>query len=134
SDDNAEGEEQNPQADLLADLPRREPGDPLAMGEPDAPVTMLIYSDYRCPFCAKFSQDVQPDLVEEYVETGVLRLEWRDLPIFGEESLEGARAGRAAAEQGKFWEFNDAVYADAPGGTDHPDLTPEVLRGFAEEV
>lgn len=139
SEDPAQGEDiaqgaENQGNDLLAGLARRTPDDPLAMGEPDAPVTMLVYSDYRCPFCAKFSQDTQPTLVDRYVESGVLRLEWRDLPIFGDESMDAARAGRAAAEQGKFWEYNDAVYADAPGDTSHPDMTPEILRGYAEEV
>lgn len=133
-DDEEKAQDGDSGSSVLTDLPRREADDPLAMGEPDAPVTMLIYSDYRCPFCAKFSQDTQPELVDDYVESGVLRLEWRDLPIFGEESMNAARAGRAAAEQDKFWEYNDAVYEAAPEGTDHPDLPPEVLRGFAEDV
>lgn len=120
-------------ADPLADLPRREPGDPMALGAPDAPVTMVMYEDYRCPFCAKFSRDIAPPLIERYVETGVLRMEWRDLPIFGEQSLLAARAGRAAAEQDRFWEFTEAVYAAAPD-RGHPDLTPEKLRDFAREV
>lgn len=120
-------------ADPLADLPRREPGDPMALGEPGAPVTMVMYEDYRCPFCAKFSTDIAPELIERYVDRGVLRMEWRDLPIFGEQSLAAARAGRAAAEQGRFWEFTEVVYAASPD-RGHPDLTPEKLREFARQA
>ncbi|WP_277682281.1 DsbA family protein [Saccharomonospora azurea] len=120
-------------ASPLDDLPRREPGDPMALGAADAPVTMVMYEDYRCPFCAKFSRDIAPPLIDRYVDTGVLRMEWRDLPIFGEQSLLAAKAGRAAAEQGRFWEFTEAVYAAAPD-RGHPDLTAEALRDFAREA
>ncbi|MFC4004035.1 DsbA family protein [Prauserella oleivorans] len=129
SQEQAAAQGENP----LANLARREQGDPLAIGDVDAPVTMVMYSDYRCPFCAKFSRDTEPILVERYVREGVLRIEWRDLPIFGTQSMEAARAGRAAAEQGRFWEFNRAVFGDSPP-TGHPDLTQEKLRGYAREV
>ena len=72
----------------------------MALGKPDAPVVMINYAELRCPFCAKFSRDIEPELIKRYVDAGVLRLEWRDFPIFGEESLEAAKAGRAAAAQG----------------------------------
>ncbi|MGW3481004.1 DsbA family protein [Rhodococcus indonesiensis] len=115
----------------VGDLSRRIDGDPLALGAVDAPVVMVAYSDYRCPFCAKFSRDTEPVLVEKYVDEGVLRIEWRDLPIFGEQSMAAARAGRAAAAQGRFWEFATAVYAASPD-RGHPDLSAEALRSFAE--
>ena len=117
----------------LGDLSRRIEGDPMAIGSADAPLVIVEYSDYRCPFCAKFSRDTEPELLERYVDEGKLRIEWRDMPIFGEQSLVGARAGRAAAEQGLFWEYNTAIFADAPA-TGHPDLAPEKLRSFAEQV
>lgn len=114
----------------LGDIARRVPGDPLAVGAVDAPVVMVQFSDFRCPFCAQFSRDTEPVLIDKYVNAGVLRIEWRDLPIFGDQSFAAARAGRAAAAQGKFWEFTRAVYADAPQ-TGHPDLSIERLTGFA---
>lgn len=112
---------------------RRAVNDPLALGNVDAPVVMVMFADYRCPFCAKFSRDTEPELVERFVNNGTLRLEWRDFPIFGDQSMLAARAGRAAAEQGKFWEFNHAVFAVAPE-RGHADLTEEALIGFAEQV
>jgi protein-disulfide isomerase len=112
---------------------RRQADDPFSLGDPDAPVVMVVFSDYRCPFCAKFSRDTEPVLVERFVDDGTLRIEWRDYPIFGEQSMLAARAGRAAAEQGSFWEFNRAVYAAAPDRA-KADLTEEALIGFARQA
>ncbi len=97
----------------LAGLARRVPGDPLARGSVDAPVVLLNYSDFQCPFCARFARDTEPAL-EKYVADGTLRIEWRDFPYLGGESWVAALAGRAAARQGGFWEFHDALYAAQP--------------------
>ncbi|CRZ16818.1 DsbA family protein [Mycolicibacterium neworleansense] len=112
---------------------RRQAGDPLALGATDAAVALVVFSDYRCPFCAKFSRDIEPELVKRYVDAGQLRIEWRDFPIFGPQSMSAARAGRAAAEQGKFWEFNRAVYAAAPERS-KADLTDAALIEYAREA
>lgn len=117
----------------LSEMARRDPNDPFALGSVDAPVAMVVYSDYRCPFCARYSTISQPEIVEKYVNEGLVRLEWRDFPVFGEASLLAARAGRAAAAQGLFWEFNDAIYAAAPQNGHH-NLTHEKLQAFAEQV
>ena len=117
----------------LGDLAHREPDDPMALGDVDAPVVMIAFSDFRCPFCAQFSRETEPQLIDRYVDTGTLRIEWRDLPIFGQQSFDAARAGRAAAAQGKFWEFTRAVYADAPE-TGHADLTLETLQSYAQQA
>ncbi len=133
SDQAAPQQAEKQQESPLVKLARRTPGDPLAIGKPDAPVVMLNYSDYRCPFCAKFTRDIEPELIKRYVESGVLRIEWRDFPIFGEESLEAAKAGRAAAAQGKFWEYVGAIYQDAPE-KGHPSLPHDELVGYAQRV
>ncbi|WP_246154594.1 DsbA family protein [Saccharopolyspora hirsuta] len=118
---------------MLKSLQRRQPDDPFAMGRTDAPVVMIMYEDYRCPFCSKFTSDVKPELIERYVDTGVLRLEWRDFPIFGEESVAVAKAARAAARQGLFWEFHNAAYARGNGG-DKPSFPEETIQELAREV
>jgi len=117
----------------LGEQSRRSPDDPFALGSPDAPVTMVVFSDYRCPFCARYANTTEPTIVERFVDTGQVRLEWRDFPIFGDASMLAARAGRAAAAQGKFWEFNAAVYGAAPP-IGHHDLTAAKLSAFAEQV
>lgn len=133
SDETAQQTAQAQQEKPLAKLARRAPDDPLALGEPDAPVVMINYAELRCPFCAKFSRDIEPELIKRYVDAGVLRLEWRDFPIFGEESLEAAKAGRAAAAQGKFWEYTGTIYADAPE-KGHPALPHDKLVDYAARV
>jgi protein-disulfide isomerase len=101
-----------PEDDPLAGLARREARDPMAVGDPDAPVVMLSYSEFQCPFCGKFARETEPELVRKYVEDGTLRIEWRDFPYLGPESRVAALGGRAAAQQDKFWEFHHAMYAD----------------------
>ena len=54
--------------------------------------------------------------MQEYVEGGTLRIEWRDFPYLGQESLNAAVAARAAQEQGKFWEYHDLLYENQSGG------------------
>jgi protein-disulfide isomerase len=95
----------------LGALERRTPNDPLAKGDKDAPVVMIVYADFQCPYCGKYARTTERQLVEKYVDTGVLRIEWRDFPYLGKESVAAAHAARAAAQQHKFWSYHDALYA-----------------------
>ncbi|MEV5540256.1 thioredoxin domain-containing protein [Saccharopolyspora shandongensis] len=120
-------------AAVLKTLQRRQPGDPFAMGRTDAPVVLIKYEDFRCPFCSKFTADVEPELIKRYVDPGVLRIEWRDFPIFGTESVEVAKAARAAARQGRFWEFHNAAYARGNNGH-KPSFPEEAIQQVAREA
>ncbi|NBE53584.1 DsbA family protein [Streptomyces boluensis] len=121
--DQAEGGKDSPVADVSADpqngvypelekLARRDAGDKLAQGKADAPVVLVEYADFKCGFCGKFARDTEPGLVQKYVDNGTLRIEWRNFPIFGAESEAAARAAWAAGQQGRFWQFHAAAYAD----------------------
>ena len=114
------------------DMSRRIDGDPTAMGPADAPVVMVAYADYRCPFCSLFEQQTLPTIAAEFVAKGLVRYEFRDMPLFGQQSVDAAVAGRAAGNQGKFWEFMSAVSANGVVEGGHPDLPRERLLGFAE--
>ena len=127
------GSQNGGMSEQLKALQRREAGDPFAMGRADAPVVLVEYEDFRCPFCSKFATDVEPQLIERYVKTGVLRIEWRDFPIFGEESLEMAKAGRAAARQGKFWQFHDIAYSMG-STTEKASFPEERIQQIAREA
>ncbi len=59
---------------------------------------------------------MEPKLIKEYVEEGTLRIEWRDFPYQGRESVSAAPAARAAQAQGKFWEYHDLLYANQSSG------------------
>ena len=71
-------------------LARRQVDDPTALGDVDAPVVLIAYSEFQCPFCGKFARDTEPELIDEYVEDGTLRIEWRDFPYLGPESMTAA--------------------------------------------
>jgi protein-disulfide isomerase len=129
SDDSASTSDVAPAPDTA----RRVDGDVTAMGDVDAPVVLVEYADYRCPFCGVFARDTMPSLIEEYVDRGLLRIEWRDLPVFGDDSVRAAVAVRAAGEQGLFWEYHEALYAQAPD-RGHPPMPAEKLIAIAESI
>lgn len=107
-------------------------GRPQALGSPTAAVVLVEYGDLRCTPCGQFTRNVEPALIARYVNTGVLRLEWRDLPMFGPQSMAAARAARAASTQGRFWQYIHTVYAAPASG--QPDLTRAKLDSFAAEA
>lgn len=117
--------------EIIRAQPTREDGDPLARGAVDAPVVMVEYSDFSCPFCAQFATSTLPQL-NKYVDDGTLRIEWRDLALFPE-GQQTAAAARAAAAQGKFWQFHDLVFA-AHSGSGHPDYDVDDYVNFAREA
>lgn len=91
-----------------APLEQRGSDGPYALGEADAPVVMLMYSEFQCPFCRSFATDTMPAL-QPYIDDGTLRIQWRDFPYLGPESSLAALAGRTAAEQDMFWAFHDEL-------------------------
>ncbi|MBC9719091.1 thioredoxin domain-containing protein [Streptomyces sp. TRM66268-LWL] len=115
----------------LAKLARRDAKDPLAQGRADAPVVLIEYADFRCGFCGKFARDTEPDLVKKYVDAGKLRIEWRNFPIFGEESEAAARGAWAAGQQGKFWEFHAAAYEE---GAKEKGFGDDRLKALARQA
>ncbi|MFF5934810.1 DsbA family protein [Streptomyces sp. NPDC012508] len=110
---------------------RRDASDKLALGRADAPVVLIEYADFKCGYCGKFARDTEPELVKKYVENGTLRIEWRNFPIFGEESEAAARASWAAGQQGRFWEFHKAAYAE---GAKEKGFGAEQLNALAKEA
>jgi len=114
-------------------LARRDGEDPAALGEEDAPIVLIGYSDYQCPYCARWVEEVQPELVERYVEPGDLRIEWREFPYMGESSHMLAVGAHAAGEQGAYWDYHDAVYGDQDTYKDQdPETLADQLTGVAE--
>ena len=80
------------------------------LGDPDAPVTIIEYGDFQCPFCARFHEQVSPRLREEYIKTGKARMVFRNFQFLGPESVAAAEAAECAKDQGKFWTYHDAIY------------------------
>lgn len=82
------------------------------LGSENAPVTLIVYSDYQCPFCAKFFAESEAKIKAEYVKNGQVKLVHRNFAFLGEESVLSAEAAECAKEQGKFWDYHDALFAE----------------------
>lgn len=128
----AQSSQQEAQERFLEELPRRQEGDPLAMGRVDAPVVLTEWADYRCPFCSVWAEETLPQL-QGLVDDGTLRVEFRDLAIFGDESIKAATAARAAGVQGKFFEFQHALFVALPN-QGHPDVPDELVHSIVEDL
>jgi protein-disulfide isomerase len=89
--------------------------DGFAMGAPDAPVLIEVWEDYQCPYCQRFTFEIHPDVVEQYVQTGKVRLVFRNLAFLGDESHWAAVASSLAADQNMFWPFHDYLFANFQG-------------------
>ncbi|WP_298817972.1 DsbA family protein [Chloroflexus sp.] len=86
--------------------------DPRALGDPDAPVLMIEFTDYECPFCARFVSETRERLIREFVDTGVARLVVRDFPLTSIHASAMLAAGVAncAAEQNQFWPVYEMLF------------------------
>ncbi len=80
------------------------------IGSDAAPVKMVQYEDFQCTFCLRYSANQEPFLIEEFVKTGILQIEFRHLPILGPESTTAAIATSCAAQQNRMWEFANRLF------------------------
>ncbi len=122
---------------VVPELKQREQVEFNTVGYPNAPVKMVIFSDFQCPFCVKFANETEPSIYENFVKTGKVFLVY--VPYgpggnyIGPESEAAANAAYCAAEQGKFWEYKDFVYANHTG-ENVGDYTNKRLMAFAENL
>ncbi|MEG3616719.1 DsbA family protein [Isoptericola haloaureus] len=115
-----------------AAVERRDPDDPLTDGPVDAPVVLVVFSDYQCPFCAQWSQETLPEM-REHAAAGDLRIEYRDVNVFGEASERAARASYAAALQDEFWTYHEALYPEGETRSED-ELSEQALTDLAAEL
>ncbi len=104
-------------------------GDDPVLGNQDAPVTVVEFADFQCPFCGRFSADAFPQIKEKYISTGKVKFVYRDYPLpFHPIAQPAAEAGACANEQGKFWEYHDYIFAH------QADLSVPNLKAWAQGV
>jgi protein-disulfide isomerase len=113
-------------ADETRALLRGIPQDDIAIGPPDAPVTLVEFADLQCPFCASWATDAFPDVVEEYVRPGKLRIEFRGLAFIGDDSEKALRAALAAGQQDRLWHVVELLYRNQ-GAENSGWVTDELL-------
>jgi protein-disulfide isomerase len=109
-------------------------GDPVK-GSPDAPVTIIEYSDYQCPFCARFVMETLPQIEEEYIATGKVRHIFKDFPIpqIHQQAIIAAGATACAQEQNEFWQMHDTLFAQQAEWSGNPDFMA-LFQGYAQDM
>ena len=85
-------------------------GEPV-LGSRQAPLTIVEFSDFECPYCRLFHQEVMPSLKRDYIDTGLVRFIHKDLPLpFHNQARPAAAAARCAGEQNRYWDLYDALF------------------------
>ena len=107
--------------------------DDFVLGNPAAKVVLIEYGDFQCPFCGRFSQTAERQIIETYVKTGKAAFIWRDFAFLGEESFRAAEAARCAGEQGKFWDYHDYLFNNQKGENEGA-FADRNLKRFAKEL
>jgi len=96
------------------------------LGDPAAPVLVEIWADYQCPYCGVMTHAIEPSLQRDLVDTGKIRLVFRDFAFLGDESVEAAAAARCAGRQGAYWRYHDLLFA-SQRGENQGAFAPETL-------
>jgi protein-disulfide isomerase len=134
---------QTAQANLPISLKTPEPVDHpqasgTAMGDPNAPVRVDVYEDFQCPACGIYSQEVESLVIQQYVATGQVYYVYHHYPFLDDrsstkESDQSANGSMCAADQGKFWEYHDLLYANQ-SGENQGAFRDKVLVAMAENI
>ncbi len=101
-----------------------------SLGREDAPVTMVEFSDYQCPFCKRHFLTVLPIIKKEYIDTGKVRYVFRDFPIASlhPQAKKGHEAAYCAGEQNKYWEMHDTLFKNSK------DFSVPALNRYAQKI
>ncbi len=86
-------------------------GSPPISGSTGAPVTIVEFGDFQCPSCGEWFRTQESQIVQNLVQSGKAKLEWRDFDYYGPDSTSASEATYAAGEQGKFWQMHDLLYS-----------------------
>ena len=89
-------------------------GSPI-LGDPDAPITLVEFGDYQCHYCNVFFQSIEKDILKNYVDTGKVKIIFKDYNIIGEDSVKASQGAHCANDQGLFWEYHDILYSNWTG-------------------
>lgn len=103
------------------------------LGDNNAPVTVIEFADFQCPFCSEWQKLVFPQLKTQYIDTGKIRFVYMDYAFLGQESFRAAEAARCAHDQGKFWEYHDTLLQNQKGENENA-FSDVNLKQFAKNL
>jgi len=109
-----------------------ENGSPI-LGDPNAPVTLVEFGDYQCQFCNVFFHSTEEDILKNYVETGKVRMIFKDYNIIGPDSITASHGAHCANDQELFWEYHDILYSNW-AGENNGWASSKNLAKFAQEI
>ena len=109
------------------------PQDRALLGSSDAKVTMIQFEDLQCPICRRYQQEVFPGVIDEYVKPGKVKLRFVGLAFLGPDSEKALLHILAAGEQGKLWQFADALYANQ-GDENSGWVTDDLLKQISGDL
>jgi len=107
-------------------------GSPI-LGNPNAPITLVEFGDYQCHYCNVFFQNIEDEIIKEYVESGKVKIIFKDYNIIGPDSINSSHGAHCAGEQGLFWEYHDILYSNWTG-ENNGWASPSNLTTFADEI
>lgn len=99
-------------------------------GNPRAPVKLVEYADFLCPYCSKFAQYVMPSIEKDYVRTGKVEVEFRPVAVITADSQRAAEGSYCAADQGKFWNYYRTAYGETWNDYYANNKKPEDVLSF----
>lgn len=99
-------------------------------GDKDAKLTLIEFSDYQCPFCARHAGQTVPQIEKDYIQTGKVKYVMRDFPIesIHPQAFKGHEASHCAGEQGRYWEMNGRLFANQKA------MSPKDLSDHAQAL
>lgn len=106
------------------------------LGDSDAPVTIVEYTDYQCPFCERHVFETMPGILSEMIETGRVQYILKDLPLdnLHPEARTAAMAARCAGEQDAYWPMHDAIFENQQAWSGQGDAATDILVALADEL
>jgi len=103
------------------------------LGDGNAPLTLIEFGDYQCTFCNKFFHETVDSILTNYVETGKVKILFKDFIVVGQDSIHAANAAHCANDQQMFWQYHSILYNNWAGeGTGW--VSSEQLNKFANTL
>jgi len=107
-------------------------------GDPNAPVLVEVYEDFQCPSCRQYSESIEPQVMQNYVDTGKVHYVFRHYPFIDsnsstKESHQAANASMCASDQGRFWDYHDMLFTNW-NGENQGSFTDKRLQAFAQAL